>query len=448
MSVFKFQLLIHNKIMKKKMLLTATFIFAFAFGYFQSLFLHIIEILGFRIPSPHIQTDYVTALLWAIALTLLLFVLPLPQNHRKPLLILWAARIGTTLIAMLFYEYKYGLDAYSYFKYSLNDSFIWRVQFGYGTEIISWISWLLNHYLPVNNSYHTLKVIFSFTGLLAAYIFYRGFTLYTQKERISFLYLLGLFPSILFWSSILGKDPVTLLGIAIYSFGVFWLLHAHSPWSLLTIAFGLFLASSIRVWSGLIFLIPLFPVYFKISSHSIFKKLTYTTIITILLLVFSNTFLTEFNIESSTELLTRAQYHSRSWSRGGSGQEVPEFHSFKDMLKFSPKGIFTALFRPLPGEINNFFGVFAGFENLILFILFLYAIYYGSSFIKKDPALLWLGSLILTWAFVYGFISYQNLGSAVRFKLQIMPHLLAFIYLLLQNHRQDKIKSFTRGAQT
>ena len=32
--------------------------------------------------------------------------------------------------------------------------------------------------------------------------------------------LLGLYPSIIFWSSILGKDPIAFLGIGMYVFGV------------------------------------------------------------------------------------------------------------------------------------------------------------------------------------------------------------------------------------
>ena len=47
-------------------------------------------------------------------------------------------------------------------------------------------------------------------------------------------------------------------------------------------------------------------------------------------------------------------------------------------------------------------------------------------------------SLILIWSFIYGFASYQNLGSASRFKLQILPILVT---LLVYFAFQKKTKS-------
>jgi len=57
-------------------------------------------------------------------------------------------------------------------------------------------------------------------GFIAMYIFYRTAVIFLHHEDKRLFYTLALFPSIVFFSSILGKDPIVLLGIALYVYGV------------------------------------------------------------------------------------------------------------------------------------------------------------------------------------------------------------------------------------
>jgi uncharacterized membrane protein YfcA len=97
------------------------------------------------------------------------------------------------------------------------------------------------------------------------------------------------------------------------------------------------------------------------------------------------------------------------------------------MATFVPVGAFTALLRPLPGEVLNPFGLLASFENLVLLALLVRAIKRSKWKELRHPLILWAMTVILVWAVVYGFASTQNLGAAVRWKLQI---LLLFVGLL------------------
>ncbi|OQW92733.1 MAG: hypothetical protein BWK78_00805 [Thiotrichaceae bacterium IS1] len=47
---------------------------------------------------------------------------------------------------------------------------------------------------------------------------------------------------------------------------------------------------------------------------------------------------------------------------------------------------------------------------------------------------------IIGWLIIYGFVLFQNLGSAVRFKLQILPVLLGVV-LYLSRHRSKQYLS-------
>ncbi len=142
----------------------------------------------------------------------------------------------------------------------------------------------------------------------------------------------------------------------------------------------------------------------------------------------------------NTNVLSKSNTISKSWTHGGSGQDIPEFRSPVDMLLFSPIGMFTALFRPLPGEVLNIFGIFSGLENLVLLFLVYLAWKRGRHLIwSGESGVIWALSLVLFWAFIYGFVSSQNLGSAVRFKLQILPILLGLtLYLAYPQEKKDR----------
>jgi hypothetical protein len=99
--------------------------------------------------------------------------------------------------------------------------------------------------------------------------------------------------------------------------------------------------------------------------------------------------------------------------------------------------MFAALFRPLPGEIMNPFGILAGLENLTLLVLFIFSIrQFGKKLVLDKNHLLVL-LILLIWSGIYGFISFQNLGSGVRFRLQAMPFLIYFIVNAYQNRDKN-----------
>ena len=100
------------------------------------------------------------------------------------------------------------------------------------------------------------------------------------------------------------------------------------------------------------------------------------------------------------------------------------------MARFAPLGAFTALFRPLPGELFNPLGLLASLENLVLLALVFLAIKRAKWRDIKQPLILWAITLILIWSVVYGFASSQNLGAAVRWKLQILPLLVGLLCYL------------------
>lgn len=151
-----------------------------------------------------------------------------------------------------------------------------------------------------------------------------------------------------------------------------------------------------------------------------------------------NLFKANFNLETSQDIYNTTSQLSQNWASGGSAQKIEaSLTGLGGMLSFAPIGIFTALFRPLPGEVLNVFGLMAGFENFFLLGLFLLAIKKNKFADLKHPIVALATSYILVWSLLYGYISFQNLGSAARFKLQVLPVFLLLLFYLI-NHSKHR----------
>lgn len=390
-------------------------------------FVNALRSLGRYVPQDQIELDYLVALIWAAIIGLSIRAWPIASVDRRPLLLIWVAKTIVVLGVMLVYEWNYQLDAYGYYERALMEEFpVARSSWSAGTVFVAQFAWLHTKLLP--DSYHALKVTFALIGLLAVYLIYRGTVRYRGVNDHRVLYFVALFPSVLFWSSIVGKDPIHLFGIALYVYGVLsWRATGRSI-HVLTISTGVVLAFMVRSWSGPILLFPLL-LFAMVGIRRPWMRIVFTLLAVVAFAWTVSAFATKFNIETLGDVHTAAE--SRSGWTGGSAQERTEkFTGIGSMIRFAPLGAFTALFRPLPGEVRNPFGVVAGIENAFLLGLLVIAIVRVRLRRLRDPAIAWAILLIITWSFIYSFVSYYNFGAAVRFKLQILPVLLLVLLYL------------------
>ena len=108
-----------------------------------------------------------------------------------------------------------------------------------------WSSNLLNNIcgvmsLLIGDALPTLFISFAFVSLWGAYFFYRAFRVaFPEGDRWLFGLLVALLPSILFWSSFVGKDALTQLFIGMTALGFAKLSHKPTPRGVLLCAIGL-----------------------------------------------------------------------------------------------------------------------------------------------------------------------------------------------------------------
>ncbi|GMG81616.1 hypothetical protein LNKW23_08290 [Paralimibaculum aggregatum] len=378
------------------------------------------------------EWDFLSGVITALLGVALIQVLPLAdERHRQILAMLWLARIAVTLGLMLFYEgYYVVLDAQGYYYNGLRLSDPWALfEYGMGTENITALVGLLS---GLTRSYSALKVIFAFIGLLGIYITYLAAARAFGREIPGLLIALGLMPSILFWSSILGKEPVTSFGIALICWGAVGYFTGRGWSALLALAIGLVIAASIRSWLAAIFIAPIIATIFLGGRVSpAVKGVTMLAAVPVFLLTVQR-FAEHFAIDSAQQLIQQTNQLAKGFATGGSAQKIEtQFTSLLDMILFVPKGMFAALFRPLPGEIMNPFGILAGLENAaVLALLVKGMLRQPLRAVLRQPVLLWAVLTVMAWGAFYGFASYANLGTAFRFRQMIMPVLLPLVLFL------------------
>jgi hypothetical protein len=388
--------------------------------------------LGQNLPVVDVSYDYVVALVVAVILGALILLWPLQPLERKVCLSLWLLKMFMTLVVMLWYESHYEiLDSFGYFRDSLQPSRDFTVlNLAVGTEIMS--RFFSRLWLVMPESYHAAKVVCAYFGLAAFVMFGRAFELITSRPRVHFLLVIGVFPSMLFWSSIAGKDPLILFGIAGATYAVASWYQEGGRWPHLVMFILASLATSlIRPWIGAMLVTSFL---FATVAQFVWRQFGVWGAALIALAGSACAALVLVALSSQMGgLLLALEATSNAFAGGGSGVNAPlTFGSWKDVLVFLPLGVFTALFRPLPGEVGNAFGLLAGLENVLLIMLTVgtaWWVFTGRSgrAWRGRPVVLWILLTVAMWAGLYAFLSYQNLGTGVRFKAQILP-LLFLLY--------------------
>jgi hypothetical protein len=384
---------------------------------------------GWQIPQENVANDYLIGVIWSLMLAFLISAWPVRSSDKENLIVGWLAKCYVGLIVMLPYEQHYDLDCFGYFQSMRWTNYEWSWDPKYRSAlVVNGIGWTVGRAM---DSYHAIKMTFALIGFVAIYLVYRAAIAVIGRERPQAFLCFVLFPSVLFWSSILGKDPVVFFGVALYVYGVALWRARRKPQYLVALAAGIAIATVMRTWLGVILGLPL--LYFMIRGVRGFLQRLITVIICILLVTYMlNVFASTMDISSAEDLVSRTdkiahQFSNYRGDAAGSTRDAgAQVTSIASMIAFMPVGAFTVLFRPLPFEVNNAFGFLSGVENLALLCLTLMSIF---SIVKdravrrplmREPVILWAILLIVIWCWSYGFISVQNLGASVRYRLPII----------------------------
>lgn len=389
-----------------------------------------VEDAGINVPSQDVFADYCAGVAWAGVLALSILFWPVSSRHKSWLMAAWIVKCLVALVVMLPYEAHYsGLDCWVYFR----DAHIRlaevpaRLAAG-GADFVIGLGSL--HLRIAPDSFHAMKLSFTMIGLLATYLLYLAAEILLERESPVAFFGLCFYPTVLFWSSILGKDPVVLLGIGAHIWGLLNVAVRKRNGYLWVALFGIALASIVRIWMGPILLVPsLVLLTCKIRPWG--WRIFAIGLAACALLILVPATATRLDLGKADDIVEASRSLTRGWERANSSLALDvEGNSTIDLLLFVPQSMFIAYFRPLPGDVPHLFGHLAGAENVLLLSGSLLALLRLRLRHLRNSILVWAVLVLLTWGGAYGLVAYRDLGTAVRFKLQIVPVLLGVIWFL------------------
>ncbi|MBM4133113.1 MAG: hypothetical protein FJ245_05020 [Nitrospira sp.] len=427
--------------------------------------------LSFRIleHQQNLGLDYAMGVLWWCILAL--GILAFGGENRGLLSVGWCAKFLVVLLGMLFYEQHYPLDAYWYYGVTVNGTVPMWPELGdlrkefipsfkalrdnadvFEKSPVSIENWLRAVMLVGHLAgpyYHAQKVLYAFSGLMGSWLFYRAITTALGREYHPAFYLMACFPSVIFWSSILGKDPLQFFFLGFYAYGsVMWLVEGRllsvlylgvgmygsflfRPWTAMLEGVVLVLATVLgrcRRWQRLAFLCA------GLAMAGTAGGLDPATLEQLLHLDQNKAFMLKSDPTMVFDLLEeRAKgmvTDTQATIGGGSGGDFT--HGSVDLLD----AFLAGLYRPLPFEAKNVMVLLTALDNTLLLILSLWALVKVRLVYFRDALVLWTGFYTCGWSLMYGFIVLGNFGSGARYKLQMIPFFLMFLLLII--HKEGR----------
>lgn len=317
-------------------------------------------------------------------------------------------------------------DAHLYWAQSFNiDKYSWLSFAELGTSSI----------LFINYPFLKLGLPFWFGFLLYGIIGFLGILLYVKWIRIvlgtEFLIkgfnifpILYFLPNLHFWTASLGKEPLIFTGLA----SVFYAFITNKYKSF-SFVLGSLLILIIRPHVLFMLLLSYVLVYFFNKKISLQKRLFFTTICSLLLvvllyIVFQMTHIRYWDWQRITYF---NEYSIHSFRYSGSYVPMLDYNWFYKMFSF--------YFRPLFYDANSLITVLASLENIFMLIIHGIGLYFILRFRKKISYPEWL-KWILVFTLICGIFyvqRYANLGIFMRTKMMFQPFtVIGLLFIIKQ----------------
>ena len=160
-------------------------------------------------------------------------------------------------------------------------------------------------------------------------------------------------------------------------------------------AAGLLIASLIRSWMAAILVGPLIVLVYSWERGFISRFVT-TALLVAAVSAALPFILHTFYLEAAQDITEQAASISSRFNLGDSAGAAFALSSPMDLVKYAPSGMFSALFRPLPGDVMNSFGLMASLENLLIVGLFLRVLKRVNWCDFKDPIIDWATGIVFS----------------------------------------------------
>jgi hypothetical protein len=279
-------------------------------------------------------------------------------------------------------------------------------------------------------------MVFAWLGFLGLLLCWRAFRMAVPSGDARRYGLLVLFlPSLVYWSSALGKDAWALFGLGICAYGVACCLTRKPFRGLVILSIGLLAVVMIRphvgltVFAGLVLAALLYKPGKSSPLNPFVRAITFGILFVMMIVLVSETekFLGVETLNQETVNTELGDAEGRTGKEDVGSVFTPV--RVNTPLDF-PYAALTVLFRPWPWEAHNMQAAGTSLEGVFI----IYLMVKGRRRLLALPRALRREAftaycLGITLTFIYAFSAFSNFGILARQRCQVMPFFLALICL-------------------
>jgi len=301
-------------------------------------------------------------------------------------------------------------------------------------------------YFLVGPSLPGVLLVAGAIGFLGSYFFLRAFQVqFPSCRETRFLAVsLFLFPSLAFWTSVIGKDSIMIFFLGLATYSLAHVLKAPRVHHVLGVVGSLTFITLIRAPVGLVLTfaigislvfafhnraVPILrPVVFAIVSLAVVGAIA---VVSVSMRQYSAIMSEEASLTDNLVSLAVFKHVGLSQDPTAGGSSLPTLiqdPSGSGFWKVLPQTVFTFLFRPLVFEAHNIVAFVAAIESTFLFVLVLFRWRYllgALRSVRSRPfsSFCFIAFLVLT----VGLSFEANFGVIVRHRTMVLP----FLFMLM-----------------
>jgi hypothetical protein len=276
------------------------------------------------------------------------------------------------------------------------------------------------------NSYYTNIILFNFIFLIGLVALFKVFLQIFPRKKNFIIIGVFLLPSTLFWCSGIHKDGLILsaLGVIVYSFNKLLNQKKITATHLGIILFSMFIIFTLRNYIA-IALVPALFCWWIAYKHPNKGVLAFSGVYFAGLILF-------FSIKFLSPQLDLPKYLSEKqneFSRlEGTSTVVKDTlqPTLASYVKYFPKAVDMAFFRPHVAEAKSLSYIPAAAENTLLLLLLLLLLLSIKSLDNPSPFLLFCIFFSLSILFVCGYTITLS-GAIVRYRSLMLPYLITLL---------------------
>lgn len=280
-----------------------------------------------------------------------------------------------------------------------------------------------------------IMAFLSFAGCLALYM---AFTKINDANKHLLLAASFLIPSCLFWSSGILKEGLMMFSLG---FMFYYFIKLFEKISIANIL--LFIMFALLLFISKIYVLPVIipALFFLAISRNMRKRFQLASFFGIILIyalfVFTSKYTIGYDIPKTIAGKQNdfINYVQQNEEKGSNIDLVRLESSASSFMKQVPIAILNSFLRPYPGEINSIFLALAFIENTTIILLIILMLTFFKKFNNSRFRFALFSLLFTLVLFSLVGLSTPNIGAIVRYKVPVLPFLLAVILSLTDYDR-------------